>query len=982
MTTIRKLPRKILIDGDNRGGRYPTIARTDDKRLGNNNVYYNDTLTNLFLTGSIVNFPTTLPTGSRYLENVLTTSLYLTSSVRPASIENFINFNPQDQTFTPFKEFGLQEQDIKNSEFYATGSKVEDVGLGFTNNLGDKTQIRLELSIDTQTMMLAQTASLLYYNVDKKRFEQLPDVQNAPGRDKRLMDLSPFYGTPEFADICSDSRLFNCFGTNTISGSVLSSSILQESAIVNSAVSLQTAPQLLQVRDNANSTLNSIFAATSSQIIKMSNYIAQPFLLEKAIIELPIKAGPGWCLDRTSAENIYVGVDANPTALVALDAGGPAITVSLLNQLNDHNRDIIMSATIIPQNDNTIYGIYKPQNDPSYFNRLLFGYPAFSTPEYVVKHSANGFFTGSTVLKMQSACNNGLIVYNVYIDYDYTGSSQLFHFHQDDSFIVGVDPIGRNMSTVGSGRSYFGKEYSSNIDFHNNLNKVIQVLGNNRRNTILSSTVDFNNIKICTDADFSINVLQDNKPSPYILFPNDNLILAVSKFRPQITSINGTTTGGDMTTFNWAQVVLTSSHDVGINTGTIKLSLYGSLIKTETEFHDTLNTPLISNAIHEVVGNETVLDQFDVEYNEQLLGMTTDDIVVGTFGSSDNYSALTFENTQDRIVVGLHRRDVDPFYYQNARFSSNRIYPYIMLQQQNRNYKFFDTKQYWDSFAPSISDILKVDNSDLIFDQIVGGKTGFIGFDDPVPVYSAHVDFNWSKSFPYTDLYADLKRNFSLDKLLVTVNFNGELIEPFYTKLLRIQYGQIALKFALFQEVSYLPPNTNVSIQKLENVYKIFFGFGNKNIMFEYNSKLYGSTTVPDFINYQADKNIAIVPIVRGWKYGMIQGFPLSPSIIFRRDHFGQPRDMLEQMLYTKFYDPIGISDEGIANGVIGPLAAAVQVKFVDNLGKITQPNKTFSSNLSFEATSSLPYFDGIVKNREEPLNLQFNNLTFVPSET
>jgi hypothetical protein len=52
---------------------------------------------------------------------------------------------------------------------------------------------------------------------------------------------------------------------------------------------------------------------------------------------------------------------------------------------------------------------------------------------------------------------------------------------------------------------------------------------------------------------------------------------------------------------------------------------------------------------------------------------------------------------------------------------------------------------------------------------------------------------------------------------------------------------------------------------------------------------------------------------------------------------------------------------EGIKLGVT---SSPVQVKFVDSFGKLTNPENTRAQNLSFEATSSLPYFDGDTRNR------------------
>jgi len=86
-------------------------------------------------------------------------------------------------------------------------------------------------------------------------------------------------------------------------------------------------------------------------------------------------------------------------------------------------------------------------------------------------------------------------------------------------------------------------------------------------------------------------------------------------------------------------------------------------------------------------------------------------------------------------------------------------------------------------------------------------------------------------------------------------------------------------------------------------------------------------------------------------------------------DHFGQFRDMLEQRLDTKFYH------RESTLGPAGPGSSPVSIKFVTQKGVATLPEYTYSSNLSTEYTSSLPYFDGLVRNREEPLNYSKLNL-------
>lgn len=138
-----------------------------------------------------------------------------------------------------------------------------------------------------------------------------------------------------------------------------------------------------------------------------------------------------------------------------------------------------------------------------------------------------------------------------------------------------------------------------------------------------------------------------------------------------------------------------------------------------------------------------------------------------------------------------------------------------------------------------------------------------------------------------------------------------------------------------------------------------------------------------------------VSPVIRGWKYGLFSGFPTHSKAVFRRGRFGQFRDMLEQRQYTKF---INVEDSPTDNDAtttedfdkqtgskltstkqvndLGP--AAVEVNFVrrryrkDERGigyiynESVDPRLTVSQNLSPEVTSSVPYFDGVAKHRQE----------------
>src|SRR5690606_33218204 len=101
-------------------------------------------------------------------------------------------------------------------------------------------------------------------------------------------------------------------------------------------------------------------------------------------------------------------------------------------------------------------------------------------------------------------------------------------------------------------------------------------------------------------------------------------------------------------------------------------------------------------------------------------------------------------------------------------------------------------------------------------------------------------------------------------------------------------------------------------------------------------------------------------PIIRGWKYGVSSGMPAYSKAYFSRNHYGQPRDMLEQRPFTRYFK-VGVRGLDAQEGV---MAGPVKVRFVDSDLTPTAPENTQSSNLDAFATSSVPFFDGEARNR------------------
>ena len=100
------------------------------------------------------------------------------------------------------------------------------------------------------------------------------------------------------------------------------------------------------------------------------------------------------------------------------------------------------------------------------------------------------------------------------------------------------------------------------------------------------------------------------KISPYLILPNDNLILGW-QYPPMKDPVNHSV-GNDSNNKGKFSMTLF---------GRAKLHLYGSQVVENKEFHETVNQNLTSCAVYEhVIGGEKVIDQWQVAYRGELSG--------------------------------------------------------------------------------------------------------------------------------------------------------------------------------------------------------------------------------------------------------------------------------------------------------------------------------------------------------------------------
>ena len=122
----------------------------------------------------------------------------------------------------------------------------------------------------------------------------------------------------------------------------------------------------------------------------------------------------------------------------------------------------------------------------------------------------------------------------------------------------------------------------------------------------------------------------------------------------------------------------------------------------------------------------------------------------------------------------------------------------------------------------------------------------------------------------------------------------------------------------------------NYFIPTLQNktlAQKLFFGINTKPLG---RRSLQYSTVLPNTI--LVDRyNFCTGSIIQGWKYGLYNGLPTNFSAVFRQNHYGQFRDMLEQRIYTKTYNNPEVGGPMDANGGISFISGSALTGESDN---------------------------------------------------
>jgi hypothetical protein len=293
-----------------------------------------------------------------------------------------------------------------------------------------------------------------------------------------------------------------------------------------------------------------------------------------------------------------------------------------------------------------------------------------------------------------------------------------------------------------------------------------------------------------------------------------------------------------------------------------------------------------------------------------------------------------------------------------------------------RNLKIYSKEIIYDSIVPNIWEIYRINGGQYVFSDndavlspevrakpiikfVFGNYSSFVTGSDNKQVS----DNKWLASFPFANEYRNVPR---LIKDIIPMNTSSYVEQATTPALL---YAPISANFvsqSFDYHVNFTVLNNATGLNKPNVIYNYTgtvddtdsfvatavsgsIGIGFRDL----NKLLFGSK--PNLLqppSLETVRTVSYLYFIRGWKYGLYSGMQSKTSIVYRRGHYGQFRDMLEQRLYTKNY----IEETGTVENVIN-------ISFLSgSSAAITASNPTLNTSGSgiFDSAyqRTLPWFD------------------------
>lgn len=521
-----------------------------------------------------------LPTNSKFIKHPTeqTSSLFGTGKVVKGIGDSAATFTP-GQSLQPFRDLNLPAVDGKSTgnKFYATGSRVEDIGEGFNQPLWSKTKIEIDIStVAPQTIGYRSGSNvggddyaMMYYNAGTKTYMPI-------GSRKRWDEYENSSGA-QYENFISEKAIGFLPAINIVAAG-------PETRYLN-----QTPTSMFGFPYDKKYFVDPKHDISSSILIPVSNYINEPFLIEKIVVLF-------------SCSHFARDWQANAGAGLA----GHAInTFFVLNQKKAGRiqTELQLSGSDFPITNRNINFTRQVTHRSGAMDLVTFS--QFMLVSDTEAHATGAFPDNSYLQTQLSKEIKPIFVRDIYpgdTQFKFTGSLEL-------------------SGTVKSAAATMLNQYNSLEELPFTYDTVPVPSGNNSTGTVSIKSTGFTggrngiltkpnprnyrrvfegitNTKIQLLAGGTAEAPELFLRNPYLLQPGDQLIFGWQCAYPI------TEHGIMRNPFPFMPAPVYIGPELTINEGSAKVILYGSKIVNGREAHDTLNQLLTSETVHEVIGND------------------------------------------------------------------------------------------------------------------------------------------------------------------------------------------------------------------------------------------------------------------------------------------------------------------------------------------------------------------------------------------
>lgn len=880
-TRVLNLPEKIIIsEKDNKTGSYPSISRSCDVDFsGKQPTYFSDDNTMIFSRSQNVVYPQLQVSGTKFSSYDIQSPYYFTGleatgSITPGTSDVHVSFTP-GESLSPFNDSRIS---INNdSQFFATGSASGTLP-GFSQRLSSKSIISFDINTSGSRAIFFATNSSGNPNAKASGVGSGIAYLNFNTNKWQMLSTN----NVDVYSTSSNARSTACLGFLPDAGYDINS--IYESVIKN----------IGQPINDYGFPAASQYNATGSSCYSLTGTLSSPFLVEKIqiIVSGVFGLGPANSVKPPFVKQFFI-----------------------LNQTTPPNNSYLTGTF---QNTMYITGNDYLQTFQKLGERDLVAYANFA---FIRSDYSTGTFDGYATTWDS---NNLVSSTDTNVSFGVTGS-----------YVAQIEPkisivsLGTGESKIRSGTNALSTTRSSLFTLLKNPEGARNLIGTSvGRSFIKSIAGSENSGTITLNAAYGTKgqafiKARNSEVSPYVLMPNDNLIFGWQNHPKVIGSLAWSDSINDESKATRFADEITS----------IKVTIFGSLLQDNLPKNELTNQPMTSNSIHEVLGDNSVYDEFDVETQSILSGSYVDLIITGSMTATPlgSSNAQNVRKVQGSVVAGQAgiTGSLQRFVKHSTDLSENEF--------------------LYDSIPPDPAAIIKNNGFGIL--DASGTGDNYISVGAPqgnayidIVGFMSGVDTDWYLRHSYEDVSTrSLSKNYRSVFINAFDTSNINLGTQYVTKDKTVLILGSGSSFGLITLASDNEGLTTTDESKLSSI-KWLFGFG--DAAYNLPQPIYKSVNV--FIRNQ-------MPQIRGFKYGMSGLFGSTYDAKFRRNKFGQLRDMLEQRQYTTT-----LKNGGLDN----PVNVIFTQRGSD--GTVISPLQTHSQNVSTFITSSVPYYDDLTKERSD----------------